>query len=260
MNLIMSNICKVFLFLLLVTSTVLTQNLYICESYTEDGSPIGPVNRLEIKPYGTAIYVLLENEKELNDPILYLFVDKLVDGKFSPFDSKTLNVKNEDTWAVTSFEFKEQGIYEVYFLNSSQSRLASNKIEVFFSDEYLIDSNPIVTRSFGECQFIFCELVIDGKPTNLLNSVSLSISGGKVFIYLNNYVPFGIENIKIQVWDRSKTNNNYEKLVNSKKFKILPEWSDTFFRYKFNKIGEYRIDIFDNSDNFISSNIITVIN
>jgi hypothetical protein len=237
---------RCFIFLILLSNVLIAQELFVCESYTEDGTPVGPLNSLEIKPYGTAIYVLLNNEKAIQDPILYLFIDKLVGGKFTPFESKTLSVKKTDTWAVTSFEFKDPGIYELYFLNSSQSRLATGKLEVYFAQD--------------DRKFTFCELVINGKPKNPFTSLSLSRSEGQAFIYLNNQVPFGIEKIKVQVWKRSNKNSNYEELVDSKKFKILPEWSDTFFKYNFVNIGEYKIDIFDINDNFISSNIITVTN
>lgn len=254
---------KLFLIIIFIISAVnfvSGQELYLCESYTEDGTPVGPVNRLEIKPYGTAIYVLLDNGNEFNDPSLYLFVDKLIDGKFTPFDSKSLDVNRNDTWAVTSFEFKEQGIYEVYFLNSSQSRLASNKIEVFFEGEYL--GNNFATPSYSNAgsQFIFCEMVINGKPINPFTSLSLSKSEGQAFIYLNNYVPFGHDTLIVQYWKRSNTDSSYEELIDSKIYRILPEWSDTFFRYYFTAPGDYKIDIFDMKNNLIASNVITIFN
>lgn len=253
-------ILRYFLFLILFSNALIAQELYVCESYTEDGTPVGPLNSLEIKPYGTAIYVLLNNEKAIENPILYLFIDKLIGGKFTPFESKTLSVKKTDTWAVTSFEFKDPGIYELYFLTSSQSRLATGKLEVYFTQDNIKQVFPPSQSTIGKVQFIFCELVINGKPKNPFTSLSLSSSEGQSFIYLNNQVPFGIEIIKVQVWRRSNTNNNYEELVDSKKFKILPEWSDTFFKYNFINVGNYKIDIFDNNDNFIASNIITIIN
>jgi hypothetical protein len=202
----------------------------------------------------------LNNEKEIKDPILYFFVDKLNGGKFTPYDSKTLSVKKTDTWTVTNYEFKEIGIYELYFLNSSQSRLATSKLEVYFSQENKKLFFPPTQNVIGGVQFTFCELVINGKPKNPITSLSLSSSGGQAFIYLDNHVPFGLERIKVQIWKRSNQKSNYEELIDSKKYKILPEWSDTFFKYNFTNIGEYKIDIFDKNDNFISSNIITVTN
>jgi len=253
-------IIKMFFLLILLSTPLYSQELYLCESYTEDGSPIGPLNKLEIRPYGTAVYILLDNETEFGDPILYLFIDKLVDNKYMPYDSKTINVKVDDNWAVTSFEFKEPGNYEVYFLNSSQNKLATNKVSTYFADAFVDQVLNSTFRSTSGCELIFCELVINGNPVNPFSSFSLSKFGNQAFIYLNNYADFGIDTIKVQVWRRSNVNTNYEELIDSKKYKIFPEWSDTFFRYNFVQIGEFKIDVFDQNDNFISSNIITITN
>ena len=49
----------ILFFTFIITSY--SQEIYFCESYTENGVPIGPTNKLEIKPWGTAIYTLLDN-------------------------------------------------------------------------------------------------------------------------------------------------------------------------------------------------------
>lgn len=237
-----------------------SQEIFLCNSYTEDGTPIGPKNKFEIKPYGSAVYVLIDNEAPFNDPLVYMFVDKLVDDRYIPFDSKTVEVETNATWAVTSFEFKEAGTYEIYFLNSSQNRLAAIKAEISLADQYSHSFTNPVFRSDTDCEFVFCELVINEKPVNQFSTISLSNFGGQVFIYLNNKIPLGIERIKIQVWKRSKENSNYEELIDTKKFRILPEWKYTFFRYVFTQVGEFKVDIFDSDNNFIASNIITVQN
>lgn len=251
---------KVAMFFFFTFNIFFAQELYVCESYTEDGSPVGPKNQLEIKPYGSALYVLLDNEKEFNDPLLYLFVDKLIDGKFTPFESKTISIKSNDTWAVTSFEFKEEGTYEIYFLNSSQNRLATSKIATYFSEEFTEQTISASSNTFTDGDFVFCELVINGKPVNPFNSLSLSRTAGQAFVYLNNYTPFNLGKLKVQVWKRKENDSSYEELIDTKKFKILPEWDDTFFKYIFTNVGEFKIDVLDSTDSFISSNIITVTN
>ena len=172
--------------ILFISSIFYAQDVYVCESYSESGPPIGVMNKFEIQPYGKAVYILIDNEKSFDDPLLYMFVDKLADNKFIPFDSKTITVDETNTWAVSNFEFSEPGIYEIYFLNSSQNRLASIQIETYYADEF---NNPIVSPSYsydGDCELLFCELVINGKPVNQFSTISLSNFGGQVFIYLNN--------------------------------------------------------------------------
>jgi hypothetical protein len=109
-------------------------------------------------------------------------------------------------------------------------------------------------------KFVFCELVVNGKPVNSFNSLSLSASEGEAFIYLNNNLPFGYDMLKVQYWKRSTTNESYEELIESKKYKILPEWKDAFFKYQFKQTGQFKVDIFDKNDNFVTSNVITITN
>lgn len=255
----MKLISRSFLLLIFFVPLLMAQEVFICDSYTEDGNPIGPTNRFEIKPYGTAKYILIKNKKIINDKILYLFIDKIIDGKITPFDSETISLEKENTWAVTSYEFKEPGIYELYFLNSKQKRLANIKAEVYFSKENASKAFSATKSYVGEVQFTFCELVINGKPINTFNNLRLSKSG-QVFVYLNNFMPFNIEEIKVQIWKKSIENSNYENLIDEKRYKLLPEWNDTYFRYTFKSAGEYKIDVFDKADKFIASNIITVTN
>lgn len=255
-----SRIITIFALLLLSANILLSQELYFCDSYTEDGTPVGTKNKLEIKPYGTATYILIENKKSFNDPLLYVFIDKLVNNKFVPYDSKTLTVDIGDDWAVTSYEFTEQGVYEIYFLNSSQNRLATGKITTFFAKEFTHQVFKPSLSSHGDARLIFCELVINGKPVNQFNSNSIRNSEGQVFIFVNNHIPFGIETFTLQVWKRSNSNSNYEELVDSRKYKIMPEWEDAFFRYFFTGPGEYKFDIYDSNNTFIASNVITITN
>ena len=118
----------------------------------------------------------------------------------------------------------------------------------------------MVKYSIGDCQFTFCEMVINGKPINAFNILSLARTEGQAFFFLDNHVPFGIEKIKIQIWKRSNEDSSYEQLVDSRKYKILPEWKDTFIKYVFTNLGEYKVDVFDFEDNFIASNVLTVTN
>lgn len=251
---------NLFLFLfLLISSFLYAQEVFVCDSYTEDGVPVGTSNRFEIKPYGTAKYILLNNEKQFDDNLLYLFIDKIVDGELTPFNSKTLTIKKNDTWAVTSYEFNEPGIYDLYFLSSKQIRLADIKVEVFFSEEFASKAFTPTKSYVGETQMTFCELVINEKPVNPLNTISLSQSEGQVFVYLNNYLPFNIKIIKVQVWKQVNGEGNYENLVDEKQYQLQPEWKDAFFKYVFKSTGEYKIDVYDENEKFITSNIIAVI-
>lgn len=234
--------------------------MYVCESYTEDGEPIGATNSLEIKPYGKAVYVLFQNNSNFDFNTLYLFVDKLSEGQFTPYDSKTLSVQNDKNWAVTNYEFHNSGIYELYFLNSTQHKLAVQKLEVKLVNENGIEritptSRPII----GNSQFIFCDMIMNDKPVNQFTQLSISAKNGKGYAYINNYAPIGTDTINVKIWKRQPS-SSFDTLISKKKYTITPNWTDTFFKITFNKPGDYKIDVFDNFDNLIASNVLTVIN
>lgn len=247
---------------LILTSFGFAQEIYFCESYTEDGEPIGAVNKLPIKPYGTAIYILFDNEnKSISDNVLYVFIDKLLDGSFRPYESKTINVEKNKAWAVTNFEFKETGNYQIYVMNNSQKKLAGGKLEVFFTEKTEDPSKKISNVQIsGKYGLIFCEMVIKGKPLNIINDLSISRNLGQVTIYIDHHSPFNFEKFSIKVWKQNNINFQFDDLVDSKKYKLLPIWSDVYFKYKFNSTGNYKIDVFSESGSLFASNIISVVN
>jgi hypothetical protein len=231
----------------------------------EDGTPVGPTNQLKIKPWGTVIYILLDNNKKpFNEPILNIFVDKKNGDKYSPFESKTIEVKTKSTWAVTNFEFKEAGTYQVYFLNAAQKKIAVNMLKVSFSEGVISGSNPNpntnVSYSEGSTEMLFCQMVIDDKPINPFDHLSISRTGGRAIIFLNNSSPFNTDALTMQVWKKTSLDSDYGQLVTKKRYQLLPEWNETFIKYKFQQPGEYKFDIYNKDDNLISSNRIVVTN
>ncbi len=251
---------KIFLFLIFISNIIFAQEMYVCESYTEDGQPIGATNSLEIKPYGKAVYVLFQNKSNFNFNTLYLFVDKLSDGQFTPYDSKTLNVKKNKNWAVTNYEFHNSGIYELYFLNSAQQKLTVQKLEVRLIGENGIERiTPTFSSGTGHSQFIFCDMIINDKPINQFTQLSISAKDGEGYAYINNYAPIGTDTINVKIWKRQPS-SSFDALISSKKYTIKPQWTDTFFKVKFDKPGDYKIDVFDKFDNLIASNVLAVIN
>ena len=70
---------KIIFYILFFSSIVSAQQLYFCKSYTENGKPIDVQINWSIKPWGTQIFALFDNEgKKLENTHLYLFIDKLV--------------------------------------------------------------------------------------------------------------------------------------------------------------------------------------
>ena len=106
---------------------------------------------------------------------------------------------------------------------------------------------------------MFCDMVINDKPVNQFNQLSISAKNGVGYAYIDNYAPIGTDTINVKIWKR-QLSSSFDMLISSKKYSIIPQWIDTFFKITFDKPGDYKIDVFDKFDNLIASNVLTVIN
>lgn len=256
----MSLVKKIIFLLFLVGGTLSAQQIYFCKSFTEDGKPIEAKNEWKIEPWGSQVYILFDNEhKAIGDSLLYLFIDKKADNVFKPFDSQIIKINKNDKWAVFNYEFKDAGKYEVYFLNSSQTKLSVDTVDIQIDTEYSSSKVANSSRYYENCDLTFCEVVVNRKPVNVITSLSLSKNLGVVYVYLKNYMPFKTDTIKVQVWQDQDNDFEYEKIIGSKMYKLNPDWEDTFFKYVFSKPGKYQIKVFNQNDIFIASGQIEVV-
>lgn len=233
---------------------IVSQNVYVCEKYTENGIPINPINKLEAKSYGKSANILIDNKKSFESNILYLFIDKLNDGKYIPFDSKILKIEKNQTWAAREYVFIEAGTYEIYFLNSNEKRIASTKLEVISEIE------SIMSKDLGNSQFVFCDMIVNDRPMNPISQLSLSAQGNDIYAFINNYSAFNSDRITVKTYKRSENSDEYKVLISTKKFKVTPRWSITFFKLSFSEPGDYKIDVNEKNNKLIVSKIFTVIN
>ncbi len=246
--------------ILIFVSNIYAQEIFFANSYTESGEPVDATLDLKIKPWGTQVYILFRNDgKPIGDPLLYLFVDKLRGEEYKPFDSRVLNIDKDATWAVYNYEFKDPGKYEVYFMNSKQHRLATAKLNVELEDKYVEAFSVQSSRYYEGAKLEFCEAVVNRKPVNVLRTASIKKLNGTVYVYLNNFDALNVDTLFVQVWKDEDGDNEFEKFIETKKYKINPEWSDTFFKYVFTKAGLYQIKIFEKNEILIAAKHIKII-
>lgn len=249
------------LFVILISAAAgFGQSIYVAESVTENGEAIGAKNVWDIDPWGRSLYIVYDNGGQINDDILYLFIDKFIDGKFQPFDSKVIEVKKPVSRIKYDYKFKDTGKFKVYIVNEKEETLSSllltlrtktgesNKAEK--SDNY-----------YDGISMIFCEKVlVGGTPLGIVRSVSLSRNSGSVYIKISHYAPLNTNTILVDVWRKGNNSYDYDEYVESKKYKVDPTWRDTFFKYKFYKQGRYKIIIYNEYDAIIKTGYITVTN
>ena len=113
----MNKMIRIISVFIIFCTSVLAQQVYFSQSYSDNGEPIGASNKWQINPKGGYVYILYDNEKgDLARGTYYLMVDKKSDDMFEAFDSKSIKLNEEKDWLVYNYIFKEAGTYKVYFM------------------------------------------------------------------------------------------------------------------------------------------------
>ncbi len=252
----LKHIIKTIIFILLINFPLLSQELFVCKSYTEDGEPIDASVEWKIDPSGTNVFVLYKHGgSNFKGSNLFLFFDKKFRGIYNPFDSKILSMENNKKWIVFDYLFREEGEYEIYVMDLSQTKLAEIRIKVKF--DYAFQKEEITSRYYDSNNLVFCERVINGKPINPKRSISLNEKDGELYIYFKSKAPLNTEILKVNVW-RKKNRLDYDEFIEKKKYKVDPNWNDSFFKYKFAEPGNYKVSIYNENDLLINNGYILV--
>jgi hypothetical protein len=250
------------IFFLLVTISISTaQTIYVAESVTETNEPINAKNYWEIDPWGKSFFIVFDNEGEtIEGNILYLFIDKYEDGKYIPFDSKSINIKPNSKRIKYDYNFSETGKYKLYFINVSQEKLAS--IVVTMSNKNKVKERTVKRSNYYDnVQLIFCKkILVGGTPMGITKRASLSENNGEIYVKITNFSPLKSEVILVDFWRKEHRSFEYDEYVGTKKYKIDPEWADTYFKYKFKQPGEYKIVIYNQAEVEMATGYINVLN
>jgi len=256
----MKKVHLVLFALLISTISSYGQSIYVAESITEDGEAIGAKNMWQIDPWGKSLYVIFDNEEQIKDNILYLFIDKLIDGSFQPFDSKVINIEQPTSRINYDFKFTDTGKFKVYVVNEGQETLSS--LQLILKPKTATSSNASNSDNYyDQISLIFCEkILIGGTPLGIIKSGSLSRHSGTIYMKLRQYSPLNSETVQVDLWRIGNNSYDYDQYIESKKYKIDPTWYDTFLKYKFTKPGKYKIVIYNDSDAIIKTGYITITN
>lgn len=236
-----------------------SQQLYFCESYTEDGKPIDANYTWQIKPWGKQLYVLFDNEgQEIEGRLIYIFVDKDNEGKFEPFDSKALQIRDGAEWVVYNYKFIELGEYNFFVVNSEKDTVASEKIVIKLEDELEGSRSTFTTLYYDNTDIVFCERMIAGKPVNEFTQTSFNKNNGLVFIYISNRNQLNTEKLFVDFWRKKNSTFEYDEYIESKKYRMEPGWNDVYFRYNFTEPGEYKVSIYNDNEILIKNGYIRI--
>ncbi len=246
---------RTFILSLIVSVNLFAQDIFVCKAHTDDGNPIEATNNWKIKPWGSQLYILFKDwKKNMASSSTYLFIDKQKGDDFEPYESAAINLPKNRNWITYRYNFKEVGSYNIYFVDDSDNILASVEIDIDFDNSYTETTAPKTSNYYDKSILTFTDKILyGGRPFNKIKSTSISKNNGQIYIKIENYEPLKSNKLVLDVWKKEGRSFGYDKFVESKKFKIDPNWPDAYFKYSFTSPGNYKISIYNESETLIKS-------
>jgi hypothetical protein len=170
-----------------------------------------------------------------------------------------LRTDKNKNWIAFNYKISEEGIYKISFRDFNKKELASSSLKIEKPGTKKVES-PQPGYLLPEIRIVFCERIVNGNPSGILEKISLLKSNGEVYIYLINNMPLKTNKLLVNIWRKKTSNSGYEEFVDTKKFAINYEWYDTYFRYRFEKKGEYKINFFNEKELLLKTAYISVDN
>jgi len=244
-----------------VFASIQAQQIYFCKSHTENGTPVDARNVWSIKPWGSLIYILFDNEGNTFDSQLnYMFIDRYIDREYRPWDSKAINVQDSATWFAYNYKFTEPGKYRVYVVDQNKKELASEIVTIQIESDYVNNRQGTNSLYYDDTKIKFCERVIAGQPINAFNKFSLSkLDSNTVTVFVNTRDAIETSVIVVDVWEKPSRSIEYDKFIGSKKYALTPSWDYVFFKYKFEKSGYYKFNIYNENEVLITAGYLEIV-
>lgn len=248
---------------LIITTSIFAQRstgnerkLYIAKTYTEFGEPIGAINAGVAETEKTYSIILSNGGRDFKEHIVFLFIEK--HGNKNPLSqfSKLIRTEKGKSFVAFNYSFTDAGKYDIYFTDFARNKLVAQTITVKTPAKNL-PGKAVVGESRASLNIIFCKRVIGELPIDFVKSVSLNNDGGEVYFFISDEKPLGTNVIIVSAW-KKKLNAGFDQFMSSKKFQVNSDWLNTFFKYRFESPGEYKINIYDENEILLKSAYIAV--
>jgi hypothetical protein len=252
--------------LLLLTLTTLAisaiaQSVVMCEDYNKsDGTPTGIYKTWDIKKDGGYVYIVYSQPHNLRSGSWYLYIDKDWDdnGKYSAFETISLDEDVSQNWVMYDYNFKEKGKYKIDIMKDGVTQATTYGEINFAKDEDVKKSDEdddIDTYYYEDSEIKFCESVSStGDPSGVATEFKADRTGSReVTIYISNGKAFKTTKMFVDVYN-SKTSEK----IDDYSIDTQVDWDWVKFKQTFDKPGEYYIDLYNADDVFINTATVTI--
>lgn len=247
------------IFIILITFSVISaQTIYVSDSATDENIPINANNEWTIEHYGKKLHIILDTEnRKIDGDVIYLFIDKFENGRYLPFDSKSIS-NNSKNKILFDYVFTEAGKYKLYHVDISQAKIASIDITIA-EDKNASDINSRIANYSNAKLNFYKNILYGGVTIGHTHQISINEDFGEIHVKITNNTPLNTDVILVYFWRKEHRSFEYDQFVESKKFSVERNWNSTFFKYKFNLAGEYKIVVYNQDEVLIGSGYINVL-
>ncbi|MDZ7764040.1 MAG: hypothetical protein U5K00_06385 [Melioribacteraceae bacterium] len=71
-----------------------------------------------------------------------------------------------------------------------------------------------------------------------------------VTVYIEHREALESSRLMVDIWEKPTGAVDYDKFVESKKYRTNPSWDYVFFHYKFDNPGNYKFNVYNENGNF----------
>lgn len=227
------------------------RKVYLCESYTKSGQPIGADVEWTMGSGGGGVYILFTNGGDLISwNTIYIMIDRFSGGKYQLVDTKTITPDPAKAWYVYDYNFTEAGSYKVTVSDASGNKLASEYFDI------IVKSEQTSTAGNPDAEVIFClDVDEDINPVDVGTTFFIDPNKGSyIYIYIDHKTPFNTDGLFVDIFK----GNDYGEFVDTKSLTIQSQWVATYFKYTFTSAGQYKIIVSYKDQSFMQSGYVTI--
>jgi hypothetical protein len=249
----MIKILSVIIYLFLVSSSA-AQKIYFCKSYTDKGEPIELINPNNIT-VGDNVCILVQTPVLLKENELIFFnIDQIYLKERQNQFNRVFKITNTKKWFVTFYKFIKGGNYEVFLSNSEKKKLSKSTFSLKPAEEE--PAEPAQDEYYKNIAANLYLRIVDNRPYDLIERISLSLKE-EPFLFLQNDKPLGTDIIILKTW-KKKADGKFSEPIYVKKYQTSSVWLNTFLKIKLDKVGEYKIMLFNHNELLIKTIYISV--
>ena len=233
------------------------KQIFIAKSYTEFGEPVGIINIKKLETEQTYSIILNSDKNKFREHLVFLYIEKSGDDDSYSTFYKLIRTDKEKNFIAFNYSFTSEGTYEIYFTDFTKNKIASTTVTVVKKEEKELEK-AVVGQARPSLGITFCKQVIGDVPVSEVKSVSINKDGGEIYIYVFDEKPLNIEKLVVSFWRKKNKLDQDGQFTDSKKYMVNGNWHDTFFKYRFQSAGDYKINFYDGNEILLKTAYITV--